>query len=294
MVLGEQETITWESRDGLELQGVLIKPTGFRAGPRYPLVMVVHGGPETRVPDGWLTDYASPGQLGAAAGFMVLYPNYRGSTGRGVAFSKLGQGRAAGTEFDDLIDAIDHLVKAGLVDRDRVGITGSSYGGYASAWGATYYSEHFAASVMHVGISNMVSFMGTTDIPDEMFYSHELVRPWEDWDYYWTASPVRYVERNRTPTLILHGAKDKRVPPSQALELYRHLKSRDQAPVRLVMYPKEGHDNKRAAARLDYNLRMMRWMQHYLTGQGGDMPAYEIDYARRLGSAENAGEKDRR
>jgi dipeptidyl aminopeptidase/acylaminoacyl peptidase len=196
IAFGQQETITWQARDGLQLQGILIKPTSYRKGKRYPLIMVVHGGPEAHFSDGWMTWYAGPGQLAAGRGYMVFYPNYRGSTGRGVAFSKLSQGRAAAEEFDDLVDSVDHLVEAGLVDRDKVGITGSSYGGFASAWGATYFSEHFAASVVHAGISDRVSFIGTTDIPDEMFYSHERVRPWEDWEYFWTSSPVRYVQRN--------------------------------------------------------------------------------------------------
>lgn len=283
---GEQESITWQARDGLELQGVLIKPVGYRKGTRYPLIMVVHGGPESNFSDGWMTWYASPGQLGAARGFMVFYPNYRGSTGRGVAFSKLSQGRPAEEEFDDLVDAVNHLVKSGLVAGDKVGITGSSYGGYASAWGATFYSEHYAASVMHVGISNSLSSIGTSDIPDELFYSHYLVRPWENWEKFWKSSPIRYVTKNRTATLILHGGKDTRVHPSQALELYRHLNSLDQAPVRLVLYPKEGHNSKKSASRLDHNLRLMRWMEHYLKGPGGEPPPYPLDYAELLGIEE--------
>ena len=286
MRLAEQAVVRHKARDGLELEGVLVYPVNYEKGRRYPLILCVHGGPESHVSDGWVTSYSQPGQTGAARGFAVFYPNYRGSTGRGVAFSKMGQADAAGREFDDLVDAVDHLVGLGLVDREKVGITGGSYGGYASAWGATYYSDRFAASVMFVGISDNVSKLGTTDIPEEMFLVHHRKRLWDDWDYFLGRSPIKYVERNRTPTLILHGKSDPRVHPSQSMELYRHLKTLGQAPVRLVFYPGEGHGNRRAASRFDYNVRMLRWMAHYLQGAGGDPPEYAIDYADELGDDE--------
>jgi dipeptidyl aminopeptidase/acylaminoacyl peptidase len=282
MAFAKQETFKWKARDGVDLEGILIYPLDYVEGRQYPLIMLVHGGPESHVPNGWVTTYSQPGQIGAARGFAVFYPNYRGSTGRGVEFSKLGQADAAGKEFDDLIDGIDRLAEIGLVDQTKVGITGGSYGGYASAWGATYYSDRFAASVMFVGISDAISKMGTTDIPEEMFLVHHLKRLWDDWEYFYERSPIRYVQRNKTPTLILHGKEDPRVHPSQSLELYRHLKTLDQAPVRLVLYEGEGHGNRKAAARLDYNLRLMRWMEHYLIGPGGNAPDVEIDYEAAL------------
>lgn len=283
MRFARQEVVRWKARDGLKLEGVLVYPLNYEKGRRYPLIMSVHGGPEAHVANGWVTSYGRPGQTAAARGFAVFYPNYRGSTGRGVAFSKLGQADAAGKEFDDLVDGLDHLVAQGLVDKDKVGITGGSYGGYASAWGATYYSERYAASVMFVGISDNVSKLGTTDIPEEMFLVHHRKRLWDDWSYFLRSSPIRYVQRNRTPTLILHGKSDPRVHPSQSMELYRHLKTLGQAPVRLVFYPGEGHGNRRAAARFDYNVRMLRWMQRYLQGPGGDPPDTAIDYAKEFG-----------
>ena len=277
--LAKQETVTFKARDGLELEGVLVYPLDYQAGRRYPLILTVHGGPEANDRNGWVTGYSNPGQVAAARGFAVFYPNYRGSTGRGVAFSKLSQGDPAGKEFDDLVDAIDHLVNIGLVDRAKVGITGGSYGGYASAWGATYYSDRFAASVMFVGISNNVSRIGTTDIPNEEVLVHALKHPWDNWTFSLERSPIYYADRSKTPTLILGGTSDPRVSPTQSMELYRHLKLRGKAPVRLVRYPGEQHGNARAASRLDYNLRMLRWMEHYLKGPGGDPPPYEIDYA---------------
>ena len=208
----------------------------------------------------------------------VFYPNYRGSTGRGVEFSKMGQGGYAEGEFNDLVDAIDHLVQSGLVDRDRVGVTGGSYGGYASAWCATALTEHFAASVMGVGISDLISKFGTTDIPIEMYMVHARSWPWDRWQWFLEQSPIYHAEKARTPILIMHGEDDTRVHTSQSMELYRYLKSVGKAPVRLVLYPGEGHGNRKAAARYDYSLRQLRWLEHYLIGPGGDPPDYETSY----------------
>lgn len=284
--LARQEAIEWKARDGLKLQGVLVYPLSYVEGRRYPTIMYVHGGPESHESNGWLTSYTRPGQVAAARGFAVFYPNYRGSTGRGVEFSKMGQADHAGKEFDDLVDGIDHLIDIGIADPKAIGVTGGSYGGYASAWCSTYYSERFAASVMFVGISDNLSKAGTTDIPDEMFLVHARKRLWDDWDYFIKSSPIRYVERNQTPTLILHGKNDPRVHPSQSLELHRHLKTLAQAPVRLVLYEGEGHGNRKAAARLDYNLRMLRWMEHFLQQDNEEAPAFELDYRGELGIPE--------
>ena len=278
----EQAVVKHKARDGLDLEGVLIYPLDYERGRRYPLILFPHGGPESHDQNGWLTGYSSFGQVAAARGFAVFYPNYRGSTGRGVEFSKISQADATGPEFDDLVDAVDHLIEMGLVDGDKVGISGASYGGYASAWGTTYYSERFAAAIPFVGISNAISKMGTTDIPQEMYDVHHRKWLWDDWDYFEKASPIYYATRNRTPTLILHGKEDPRVHHSQSLELYRALKLLGQAPVRLVFYPGEGHGNARSAARLDYALRTLRWMEHYLGGPGGDPPDADIDYAAYL------------
>jgi len=282
-LLGAQEVVTFKARDGLLLQGILIKPVGYKAGQRYPLVMQVHGGPESHVRNGWVTRYSLLGQVGANRGFAVFYPNYRGSTARGVAFSKRGQADAAGGEFDDLVDAVNHLVRIGLVDADKVGITGGSYGGYATAWAATKQTKHFAAGVMFVGISNKVSKAGTTDIPNEEFLVHTRKRPWHNWKWFLERSPIYYVQQARTPLLIAHGREDPRVNKGQAMELYRHLKVLGKTAVRLVFYNGEGHGNRRAASRLDFNLRLLRWMEHYLTGtpdQKKALPPKGIDYEK--------------
>ncbi len=277
MRFAKQRVVRHPARDGLELQGVLIEPLDRVEGRRYPLIMCVHGGPEAHVMNGWVTRYAYAGQVGAARGFAVFYPNYRGSTGRGVKYSMLGQADAAGKEFDDLVDAKEHLVKSGLVDPAKVGVTGGSYGGYATAWCATKLTEHFAAGVMFVGISNKVSKAGTSDIPMEMYLVHDRSWPWEKFDFLFDRSPIKYVAQAKTPLLIMHGEKDPRVHPGQALELHRMLKLQKK-PVRLIFYRGEGHGNRRAATRYDYNLRMLRWFEHYLKGDGGNPPPTRIDY----------------
>ncbi|MHC4172128.1 MAG: S9 family peptidase [Planctomycetota bacterium] len=275
--LAKQEVITFEARDGLELEGILIHPLDERKGVRYPLIMMVHGGPESHHLNGWLTRYSLPSQVAAAQGFASFYTNYRGSTGRGVDFCKLSQADPAGKEFDDLVDAVDHLVSIGLVDKDRVGITGGSYGGYASAWGATYYSHRYAASVMFVGISDKFLCFALGDIPEELRLVHYLKYPWEDAELMRQRSPINHFAKCRTPLLILHGKSDTRVHPAHSLALYRAIKTYGKTPVRLVRYPGEPHGNRRTGSRLDFSLRLMRWMNHYLKGPGGDPPPYALD-----------------
>jgi len=276
---GRQEAITFSARDGLQIEGILIHPLNEKKGARYPLIVVVHGGPEEHYSNGWNTDYWNVGQLAAVRGFAVLYPNYRGSTGRGVAYSELDHKDPAGKEFDDLVDGVDFLVASGLVDKNRVGITGLSYGGYAAAWGATYYSERFAASVVIAGISDAISQAGSSGNPDELYLVHREVQPWENWELFLHRSPIFYADKCRTPTLILQGVDDPVVAGSQAVELYNYLRWRAHAPVRLVLYPGEGHEFSSMAAQLDLSLRQLQWMEYFLKGSGSSPPPEELDYA---------------
>jgi len=277
--LARQEVVRYSARDGLEIEGVLVYPLDHDEGRRYPLILNVHGGPESHYSNGWLTSYASPAQHAAAEGYFTFFQNYRGSTGRGVEFTRLSFGRPAMEEFDDLVDGIDALEERGLIDPERVGITGGSYGGYATAWGATVYSQRFAAAVMNVGLSNQIAAFGTSDIPWEFNLVHLGKWPWEDWDLFQQASPLYHVGKARTPILIMHGDADPRVDPTQSRMLYRFLKVIEGGPpVRLVLYPGEGHGNQRAASRYDYSLRMMRWINHYLKGPGGEPPPYQVEY----------------
>ena len=265
--LGTQEVVKYTARDGeFEIEGILFHPVDKVEGQRYPMITVVHGGPEAHLSNGWLTSYSNPGHFGAGQGYAVFYPNYRGSTGRGIEFTYSSQADMAGKEFDDIVDGVDYLIESGLVDSDRVGVTGGSYGGYATAWMSTYYSERFAAGVMFVGISNNLSKWGTSDIPEELYHVHARKRIWDDWEGKLKSSPVYWVERSQTPLLIMHGKEDTRVHPAQSMELFRHLKVRKpELPVQLVYYPGEGHGNTRSTSRYDYTLRMIDWFNTHLS-----------------------------
>jgi dipeptidyl aminopeptidase/acylaminoacyl peptidase len=282
--LARQEPITFTARDGLRLEAILIHSLEKTRKPS-PLVIFVHGGPEAHHSNGWMSRYGNPAQTLASEGYMVVFPNYRASTGRGVEFSKLDQHDYAEEEFNDLVDVKRHLVEKGLVDPKRVGISGGSYGGYASMWAATALSEEFAASVAFVGISNLVSKFGTSDIPYEMYHVHARAWPWEDWMWMLERSPIYHADKAKTPLLIMGGDKDPRVHPGQSLEMYRNIKVRTDTPVRLVIYPGEVHGNRNTAAQYDYALRLKRWMDHYLKGPGGEPPPWEIDHAARLEEA---------
>jgi dipeptidyl aminopeptidase/acylaminoacyl peptidase len=299
ITLASQSTFTYTARDGRKVEGLLITPSGEKPASGWPLILTVHGGPEAHYSDGWLTAYSMAGQFGAGDGYAVFYPNYRGSTGRGVAFAKEHQNDYAGAEFNDLVDGVKALASTGTIDVDRVGITGGSYGGYAPMWGATALSEHFAASVAFVGISNQISKFGTSDIPNEMHLVHSLKWPWDDNDNHWMEllrrSPLFHVGQSTTPTLIMHGEEDTRVHPSQSMELYRSMKVRTDTPVRLVFYPGEGHGNRKAAAQMDYAHRLMRWMDTYLAdGNSRDkaMPEFDLGLEEKLGMGDKTEEGD--
>lgn len=276
--LAKQERFVYKAKDGLEITSVLVYPLDYEPGRKYPLIVDIHGGPESAYQNGWVTGYGNWGQVAAARGYFVFMPNYRASTGRGVEFSKMGLGDLAGKEFDDVLDGIDVLVEKGLVDAKRIGMGGGSYGGYFSAWAATKHSERFAAAVVFVGVSNQISKRNTTDIPWEDYHVHWGIWTHENFDKVYDRSPVKWAQQNRTPTLILHGKEDPRVHPSQSLELYRSLKMHGKAPVRLVWYPGEGHGNRRNPARLDYIMRTMDWFDFYLKGDGKGMPPADLEY----------------
>lgn len=263
--LGSQEVVRWTADDGLEIEGVLLKPLDYQEGKRYPLVVQVHGGPEGAYVDGWITSWGSWSQLLAAKGYMVFMPNFRGSIGRGVGFSKGDHKDMGGKEFQDVLDGIDHLVDLGLVDGDRVGIGGTSYGGYMSAWAATAHSERFAAAIDNAGISNWISFTGTTDIPVEMCTVHWDLWVFDHADIAWERSPLAHIAKANTPLLICHGKADRRVHHEQALQLYTALKHKG-VETKLVLYPRAGHGLRERAHRLDYMTRCIKWFDDHLAG----------------------------
>jgi dipeptidyl aminopeptidase/acylaminoacyl peptidase len=192
-------------------------------------------------------------------------PNYRGSIGRGVEFSKGDHKDMGGKEFQDVLDGIDYLVDRALVDGDRVGIGGTSYGGYFSAWAATAHSDRFAAAIDNAGISNWISFTGTTDIPIEMCTVHWDLWVFDHADIAWERSPLAHIAEANTPLLICHGKADRRVHHEQALQLYTALKHKG-VETKLVLYPRAGHGLRERAHRLDYMTRCIKWFDDHLMG----------------------------
>ena len=263
MQFGEQETISWKGPDDLVIYGVLVKPVNYNPAEKYPLQVQIHGGPETIRLDGWNTFYSRYGQLLAQRGYMVLIPNYRGSLGRGVAFTKEQHNDFMGKEFEDILAGIDYLIDQNMADPERIGIGGGSYGGYASAWAATKHSDRFKASVVFVGISNQISKGGMSDNPAENAIVHWNFWTYDNFDLVWDRSPLKHVKNAKTPTLILHGERDRRVPLNQAYELYRGLKY-VKVPTELIVYPREGHGNRERAHQLDLCRRALEWYDKYL------------------------------
>ncbi len=277
--LGQQEVISFLARDGLEIEGILIHPVDYEAGKSYPLIVYVHGGPEAHESNGWMSRYATPGQVMAGKGYLVLYLNYRASTGYGVDFAMEGFMDPAGKEFDDIADGIEWAVREKGADPGRVGMAGGSYGGYASAWFATYYTRYVKAVCMFVGISNSISKRGTTDIAYEELYVHSGKKLEEQWQLDLERSPIYWAHQSKTATLIYGGAADTRVHPSQSYELYRRMKMNDHPAVRLVQYPGEGHGNRKQVGQIDVLNRQIEWLDWYvkdLHPLDGPMPRLDI------------------
>jgi dipeptidyl aminopeptidase/acylaminoacyl peptidase len=261
--LGRQETVDWTARDGWRMEGVLIHPVDEQANTRAPLAVLPHGGPEGISYDGWTTNALYPAQVLASHGFAVFMPNYRGSGGRGVAFSKGDHRDLGGREFDDVLDGIDYLHARSVIDRARVGISGTSYGGYFSAWAGTKYSDRFRLAMPFAGISNWMSFTGTTDIPNEMSVVHWDLWPYEHALLMWERSPIAHVANARTPMIIGQGMADERVHPEQMIELHTALELKS-VPAELVLYPREPHGLLERQHQLDYMRRIIEAFNRYV------------------------------
>ena len=283
--LARQEVIRYPARDGREIEGILYYPLDYRAGEKYPLVVTVHGGPESHYSNGWHSRYLLPAQVLAGRGYVVFLPNYRSSTGYGVDVIQTDHlGDPAGKEFDDIADGIDYLVDKGLADRGRVGLGGGSYGGYAAAWFSSYYTEKVKAVCMLVGISDLVSKRGTTDIPYEELLVHSKQKLEDMWELSLQRSPIYYAHKSKTAVLILGGQDDARVHPSQSLEYYTRLKMNGHPAVRLVQYPGEGHGNQKQPGRADVLYRTLEWLDWYVKdGKPIDGPMPPLDLSDSYG-----------
>jgi dipeptidyl aminopeptidase/acylaminoacyl peptidase len=229
--------MTFRSRDGLTIEGFLAKPAGWRPDRRFPLVVLLHGGPSLMKGNHWDPEYGAQTLLGA--GVAVFMPNFRGSSGYGQGFLQAISGEWGGKAFDDVMSGLDAVLAANSwVDPRRLGITGISFGGFMTNWTVTQ-TNRFAAAVALSSISDFVSLEGTRDA----FYGHahdfggDL---FQNFDLYWRYSPIRNVRSVRTPMLIIHGEADDRVPIEQAEQWFEGLRHfGDHA--ELLIYPREGH-----------------------------------------------------
>jgi dipeptidyl aminopeptidase/acylaminoacyl peptidase len=234
--LGSTEVAKWKSsKDGLEIDGIITKPVDFDASRKYPFLLNPHGGPTGAS----LLSFNSTVQVMAANGYLVLEPNFRGSTGRGEKFASANQNDWGNGDYKDDMSGVQAMVDKGWADPDRLGAFGWSYGGYMTMWIDTQ-TDRFKAISPGAGLPNLYSMYSQTDIHRYMRVFYDMKAPWDNFQEYWDHSPMKYINNVKTPTMILHGQADTRVPIAQAEEFYRALYDRH-IPVEFVVYPRENH-----------------------------------------------------
>jgi len=265
--LGTAETIQWESRDGALIEGVLRKPSGFDPARKYPLVFIVHGGPAWFSGEYLLSDEDFgyyPSLQFLQRDMLVLEPNYRGSVGRGQAFLELNVDNLGVGDLWDIESAIDHLERLGWVDTERVGCMGWSQGGYISAF-VGLHSERFKAVSVGAGIADWYTYHISNDIPS--FTTDYLSgSPFRGRELYLKTAPISNLANAKTPMLIQHGSDDRRVPFSNATELYRGLQEMG-VPVELFVFPGMGHPITKPRENHAVMHQNLAWFSHYLLGE---------------------------
>lgn len=264
-IVGTRELISWKSSDGTTIEGVLIKPANFDPAKKYPLLCVIHGGPTGVDRPALLTPDARyyPSDIWAARGALVLKVNYRGSAGYGEAFRKLNMRNLGVGDAWDVISGVDYLISKGWVDKDKVGCMGWSQGGYISAF-LTASSDRFAAISVGAGISNWATYYYNTDItPFTINYLGN--DPATDPEIYQKTSPMSYIKKARTPTLIQHGELDRRVPIANGYELRQGLEDRG-VKVEMIVYKGFGHPITKPRAMRAVMQHNLAWFNHYIWG----------------------------
>ncbi len=267
-----REVFTWKSQDGAEIEGVLHKPADFQPGRRYPLLIVIHGGPTgVSRPTPYASATAYPLDAFLARGAVVLEPNYRGSAGYGEKFRSLNVRNLGIGDAWDVLSGIDALVQQGIADRERVGSMGWSQGGYISAFLTTRHSDRFKAISVGAGISDWMTYYVNTDIHP---FTRQYLKatPWDDPKIYADTSPITYIKQARTPTLIQHGDQDARVPIPNAFQLYQGLRDQN-VPVQLSIFKGFGHAINKPKANRAAMQQNFDWFTRYLWNQpGGTQP----------------------
>jgi dipeptidyl aminopeptidase/acylaminoacyl peptidase len=262
--LGEQEEITWTSKDGTMVGGVLVKPAGYQKGTRYPLIVAIHGGPASADVLGFNGGYNS--QVYAGAGYVVLRPNYRGSTNYGRKHKNDIVGNYFAPGYDDIITGVDYLIAQGIADPDRMGALGWSAGGHWSNW-ILVQTDRFKAISSGAGTSNWISMYAQSDVQrNRQFYLGDKL-PYDDFDAYWNQSPLKYIKNAKTPTMIHVVEGDPRVPSPQSIELHMALKQLG-VPTELYMYPGSTHGIPDPRNQFAKAVSEMAWMDYYVRGRG--------------------------
>jgi dipeptidyl aminopeptidase/acylaminoacyl peptidase len=251
------ERLQWNSPDGLQIEGWLLRPRGPGS---YPLVMNVHGGPVWHWRPLWLARGAGVVML-LKRGYAIFLPNPRGSSGRGRAFARAVLGDLGGADAQDCLSGLDHLVERGIADSKRLGVTGGSYGGFMTSWLITQ-DARFAAAISVAPFTNPVTQHLIGNIPHFMAlflgdsYTNQAGK-------YFRSSPVMNAHRVTTPTLTVCGALDRCTPPQEALQFHNALKEQGVRSV-LVTYPEEGHGVRKWPAAIDYAARVVAWFEEHM------------------------------
>jgi dipeptidyl aminopeptidase/acylaminoacyl peptidase len=264
VALGEQEEITWTSKDGSLVGGVLVRPAGYQKGRRYPLIVAIHGGPASADVLGFNGGYNS--QVYAGAGYVVLRPNYRGSTNYGQKHKNDIVGNYFAPGYDDIMSGVDYLIAQGLADPDRMGALGWSAGGHWSNW-ILVQTDRFKAISSGAGTSNWISMYAQSDMQRNRQYYLGNKLPYDDFDAYWNQSPLKYIKNAKTPTMVHVVEGDPRVPSPQSVELHMALKQLG-VPTELFMYPGSTHGIPDPRNQLVKAVSEMAWMDYYVRGKG--------------------------
>jgi len=256
---GEMKTLHWMNGD-TRVQGWVMYPTGYDPRQRYPMVVVVHGGPAGAAHIGWPDSFFNTNEL-SAHGYFVFYPNPRGSYGQGERFTQGNVKDFGYGDFRDILAGVDEIVKTLPVDDNRVGITGWSYGGYMTMWAVTQ-TNRFRAAVAGAGLSNWQSYYGENDI-DEWMIPYFGASVYDDPAVYARSAPITFIKNAKAPTLALVGDRDGECPAPQSREFWHALKTLG-VETELVVYPGEGHMFLQPDDRRDVMDRLIQWFDHYL------------------------------
>lgn len=258
LALGETGSVRWKSTDGVTVEGVLLRPAGsVRAGPMKTLVQL-HGGPYG---SRYSLGFQPTAQVLAARGYQVFSPNFRSSGGYGTAFLLRQRADWGGQDFRDVMSGVDSLVARRLADPRRLGVYGGSYGGHLSAWAITQ-TDRFKAAVVMAGGVDFAALLGQSDI--KRYRAYEFGGwPWENPESFRRSSPITWIANAKTPTLVMVGENDVRVPYPQSQQLYTALQALG-VPSEFVHYPREGHSMREYRHLWDRTTRLAGWMDRWV------------------------------